>query len=176
MQTNMPRLIMRHWLIYLIVSTSLLLVTASPARATKPYQGTIAIIINKQKTLKELKLQPENLNPIFWRKQRYWPKGLPIKPVNLDIQNPMRLHFSKAILGSLPNAQIDFWNGQYFNGIKPPYSVKSQEAVLRYIAKTEGAIGYVDACKVDKRVKTVFWLVNSHIQTQRPNLYCNSKN
>ncbi len=172
MLTNMPNVIMRHWFSYLILSTSLLLVTTALARETQPYQGTIAVIINKQKTLKQLKLKPENLNPIFWRKQRYWPEGLPIKPVNLDAQHPMRNHFSQTILGSLPNAQIDYWNGQYFNGIRPPYSVKSEEAILRYVAKTKGAIGYVDACQVDERVKPVFWIVNHRVQKRRPELAC----
>lgn len=168
MLKKMPKVIKRHWITYLLFSTSLLLVTAPLARATQPYQGTIAVIINKQKTLKQLKLKPENLKPIFWRKQRYWPQGLPIKPVNLDAQHSIRSQFSQTILGSLPSAQIDFWNGQYFNGIKPPYSVQSEEAVLRYVAKTKGAIGYVDACHTDNRVTAVFWITNQTITRTPP--------
>ncbi len=159
---------MRHWIHYVMLSCSLLTAASIPVYAAKPYRGTIAVIINQSQSLKQLKLAPDNLKPIFWRKQRYWPKGLPIKPVNLDTQHAIRSSFSQSILGSLPSAQIDYWNGQYFNGIRPPYAVKSEEAVLRYVAKTKGAIGYVDACQVDDRVKPVFWIVNQTITRTAP--------
>lgn len=79
------------------------------------------------------------------------------------------------ILGSLPEAQIDYWNGQYFNGILPPYSVNSEEAVLRYIANTKGAIGYINACNLDKRVQSILWLKPSgEILKHKPTvLNCN---
>lgn len=138
------------------------------ADSTQSFKGTIAVIIHPSHQVEALKLTPENLNPIFWRKQRYWPKGLTIKPVNLDIQHPIRLQFSQIILGSLPSAQVDYWNGQYFNGIKPPYAVKSEEAVLRYVANTKGAIGYIDACLVDDRVNAVFWISHHGTHNKQP--------
>jgi len=169
----MANVLMRHWIIGSLLISTLLMSISPPARAAQPYRGTIAVVINGAQTVQQLKLKPENLKPIFWRKQRYWPKGLPIKPVNLDAQHAIRTQFSQSILGSLPNEQIDYWNGQYFNGIKPPYSVKSEEAVLRYVAKTKGAIGYVDACQVDVRVKPVFWIVQQTITSVPPaNLSC----
>lgn len=139
----------------------------------QPFNGIIAVVIHPAHSIQTLNLTPENLNPIFWRKQRYWPKGLPIKPVNLDVQHPIRAQFSQTILGSLPNAQVDYWNGQYFNGIKPPYAVKSEEAVLRYVANTKGAIGYVDACQVDERVKPIFWIGQHKVKRKAPSkLHC----
>lgn len=164
----MPKVFMRHSLLNMLLISLLLIRLTPAASAPTASNGVIAVVINQTKTIKQLKLHPENLNPIFWRKQRYWPKGLPIKPVNLDPQHPLRAAFSQTILGSLPSAQIDYWNGQYFNGIKPPYSVKSEEAVLRYVAKTKGAIGYVDACHLDDRVQAVFWIINQTITPIRP--------
>lgn len=150
-----------------------LLIAITPASANKAHQGVIAIVINKSYGAAVLKLRPENLNPIFWRKQRYWPKGIPIKPVNLEPEHPIRLSFSETILGSLPSEQIDYWNGQYFNGIKPPYAVKSEEAVLRYVAKTKGAIGYIDACHIDDRITPVFWITSNTIMRSAPaNIIC----
>ncbi len=43
-------------------------------------------------------------------------------------------------------------------GISPPHVVASQEAVMRFVANTPGVIGYVAACKVDKRVKVIYRL------------------
>lgn len=160
----------------LILISSLLVAISMPARAVDGSQGVIAIIVNKDNSAKALKLSTSNLKTIFWRKQRYWPKGLLIKPVNLQANNPIRLRFSQSVLGSLPSEQIDYWNGQYFNGIHPPHAVASEEAVIRYVSKTQGAIGYIDACKVDERAKAVLWLVNKRIQKQQPNLQCKSAN
>ncbi len=132
----------------------------------------VAIVIGSESANKK-SIARGKLKLIYLRKQRYWPQGVPIKPVNLQSSHPLRQHFSQVILGSAPNSQIQYWNGQYFNGILPPYVVNSQEAVIRYVAKTKGAIGYVDACHLDKRVKAVAWIINQSIQTKAPeNLNC----
>lgn len=163
----MPIFIYKYWLAGLLLSV----LPLAHAESNSP---VIAIIVNSG----ELKLANEafsisELNLIYWRKQLYWPKGQRIKPVNLRPEHPLRQQFSQTVLGSLPKKQIDYWNGQYFNGILPPYSVNSEEAVLRYVAQTSGAIGYVDACHVDSRVKAVMWIEQDQISTQAPdNLDC----
>ena len=148
-------------------------ITGSVAANDSTNNVVIAVIVDNNQKVKDLKFNKRNLNLIYLRKQRYWPKGLPIKPVNLISEHPLRLVFSQSILGSLPKAQIDYWNGQYFNGVLPPYSVESEEAVLRYVAQTKGAIGYVSACRIDKRVKALLWIVNKHISVNAPKqLFC----
>jgi ABC-type phosphate transport system substrate-binding protein len=128
----------------------------------------IAVIVANNQSIDDLKLAPNQLSLIYWRKQLYWPKGLRIKPVNLSTEHPLRQQFSQTILGGLPKTQIDYWNGQYFNGVLPPYSVNSEEAVLRYVSQTNGAIGYVNACAVDGRVKAFFWIINNQITANTP--------
>ncbi len=132
----------------------------------------IAVVVSATQDTADLNLSSKNLNLIYWRKQLFWPKGLPIKPVNLRSQNPIRIAFSKIVLGSPPNAQIDYWNGQYFNGILPPYSVNSEEAVLRYVSNTKGAIGYVNACAVDERVQAMLWINDGEISKEKPLYSC----
>lgn len=128
----------------------------------------IAIVVGSSQNIEQLKLSDKQLSLIFWRKQLYWPHGIRIKPVNLNSNHPLRLHFSEAILGSSPKEQIDYWNGLYFNGILPPHVVNSEEAMLRYVMQTNDAIGYVNACKVDERVKAVFWLVGDTVTANKP--------
>lgn len=118
------------------------------------------------------KIAPEELSLIYWRKKQYWQGGVRIYPVNLHAEDALRLQFSKTILGSFPNEQSNYWNGQYFHGISPPYSVQSEEAVIRYVAATKGAIGYVDACNVDERVKVLLWVNNEHILINKPAIDC----
>ena len=128
----------------------------------------IAVVMGSQQNIAELKLANNQLQLIYWRKQLYWPNGKRIKPVNLNTEHPLRAQFSQKVLGSAPKTQIDYWNGLYFNGILPPYAVNSEEAVLRYVRQTDGAIGYVNACKVDNRVKTVLWVINNQITSSEP--------
>jgi ABC-type phosphate transport system substrate-binding protein len=110
---------------------------------------------------------------IFLRKKLYWSNGQPIQAVNLPTEHSLRRQFSVSVLGSLPETQTDYWNGMYYQGVSPPYVVASSEAVLRFVAETAGAIGYVEACKVDNRVKARAWiLANGDLTTQMPNLDC----
>ncbi len=145
----------------LLVCTLPANLTAAPV-ANKP----LAIITGVNPIVTQI--NHGKLKLIYLRKQRYWPKGVPIKPVNLQSSNPLRQYFSRVVIGSAPNTQVQYWNGQYFNGILPPYVVNSEEAVIRYVANTKGAIGYVDACKLDKRVKTLAWIVGRTVQTSKP--------
>lgn len=133
----------------------------------------LAVVIPTQQNLDVLKLTPNSLKLIYLRKQLYWPSGKRIAPVNLHTEHPFRSQFSQSVLGSLPKMQIDYWNGLYFNGIQPPYTVNSEEAVIRYITQTPNAIGYIDACLVDSRVKPILWIDNDQITTNAPDkLHC----
>ena len=134
--------------------------------------ATIAVVINP--ALNSTDIKPAQLNVIFWRKQLYWPNGKRIKAVNLNSEHPLRQQFSQSVLGSVPAKQIDYWNGLYFNGVLPPHTVNSEEAVLRYVAINETAIGYVNACLVDARVLPVLWITKHNISVTKPaNLSCN---
>lgn len=160
---------MHKVLIILSMISAMLMANLTIAKGS---QATIAVVVASKQNIVDLKLSSKNLNLIYWRKQLFWPKGLRIQPVNLRSQHPMRMQFSQTVLGSTPKAQIDYWNGQYFNGILPPHSVNSEEAVLRYVAKTKGAIGYINACTLDKRVQAVLWIKNGKILRQAPSLSC----
>lgn len=130
---------------------------------------SLAIIVSNQPEYAVInQLTPHELTLIYWRKQQYWKGGIRIHPVNLHAEHPLRLYFSKVVLNSLPMEQHDYWNGLYFHGTAPPYSVQSEEAALRYVSSTKGAIGYVDACKVDERVKALLWITKGLISNNPP--------
>jgi ABC-type phosphate transport system substrate-binding protein len=146
---------MRRLLSLLLIPLALLLAMASPA-ALPGESEAVAVIVNKSLAISSL--SPVELSLIFWRKKLYWADGKRMHPLNLPTDNPLRRQFSQRILGSLPDAQTDYWNDQYFHGNSPPHVVNSQEAMLRYVSESSGAIGYVQGCKVDARVKVVLWL------------------
>jgi len=134
---------------------------------------TLAVIVSSNPQLAATQqLATHDLSLIYWCKKQYWQDGIRIHPVNLHAEHILRLSFSKTVLGNLPNEQADYWNGLYFHGINPPNSLQSQEAVIRYVATTKGAIGYIDACKLDDRVKPVLWISNNTIGTGKPAFNC----
>ena len=133
----------------------------------------LAVIVSSNpETAVIQQLSPRDLAPVYWKKKQYWQGGTRIRPVNLHAEHPLRIYFSKIVLDSLPSEQGDYWNGLYFHGTTPPYSVRSEEAVLRYVSITKGAIGYVDACNLDDRVKPLLWIDGNSVSNSKPALHC----
>lgn len=135
----------------------------------------IAVIVPAQAVLAP-DVHAEELGLIFWRKKLYATHGQALHPVNLHSEHPLRLRFSQQVLHSTPRSQVNYWNGLYFHGVQPPYTVQSEEAMIRYVAETDGAIGYIDACHVDERVKPVFWLTPGKLTSEPPALRCDNGN
>ncbi len=134
-------------------------------------KSILAVIVANEHPSKTIS-HPE-LKLIYWRKKTYWANGKRMHPVNFPADNSLRMQFSNSILGSLPGAQNDYWNGLYFHGTSPPHVVHSDEAMIRYIQETTGSIGYIDACKIDARVKPVFWIMsNGDMSSDLPNFSC----
>lgn len=115
----------------------------------------------------------QELSLIFLRKKLFWANGTRIQAVNLPADHPLRKRFSLQVLKSLPEAQTQYWNGQYYHGVFPPHVVASPEAMLRYVADTPGAIGYLSACQLDARVKAIFWIDDAgSVAAQAPAYDC----
>lgn len=120
-----------------------------PAQAVEP----LAVITSVTNPLDTLSF--DSLKLIYQRKSQMDAEGNRWIPLNLPISDPLRRGFSLALFSLLPEEQDDYWNIQYFNGISPPKVMASEEAILRFVASTTGAIGYVRKQKVDDRVKVL---------------------
>lgn len=157
--------------VFITACAALYLAVWVPAHADE--MTPIAVVISSSPELASVQqVSARELGQIFLRKKQYWSSGGRIHPVNLHAEHALRLAFSKTVLGSLPSEQADYWNGLYFHGITPPQSLQSEEAVLRYISTTKGAIGYISGCSVDERVKPVLWITDSGISSSRPSFNC----
>jgi hypothetical protein len=130
---------------------------ALPAQAT-PGEGAIAVIVAPGHGAS---VKKDELALIFKRKKLFWPDGSRIQPVNLPAANSLRHAFSLAVLGASPEELEQYWNDLYFHGVSPPYVLSSEEAVLRFVAETPDAIGYVAFCSVAGRAKTVLVITAS---------------
>jgi ABC-type phosphate transport system substrate-binding protein len=106
------------------------------------------------------KLSRDELALIFKYKKRFWEDGRRIQAVNLAANHPLRRAFSMQVFGHSPEELDDYWRDMYFHGVLPPYVLASDEAVIRFVASTPGAIGYISHCFVDHRVSVVMQLDN----------------
>ncbi len=147
---------LRRAMLLLLMSALLHVVAADAASTTQ----RIAVIVANDGSWQGIrgKLTVRQLARVYRRQYLLGRDGQRLHPVNLPPEHPLRIAVSRKLYGRDPVAMARFWSEQYFNGISPPHVVDSQEAMLRFIANTPGAIGYIVECKVDKRVRVVLRL------------------
>lgn len=150
---------MAHGLNFILLF--IILCCLPPAKAEQ-----IAVIVAKGTSVTALS-QPY-LERIYKRKILINTDGHRWVPINLSAQHPLRIAFSKALFDQLPEEMEGFWNIQYFKGITPPYVVSSELAMLRFVASTSDAIGYVPFCYLDDTVQVVLT-----IELPGQNQFCN---
>ena len=80
---------------------------------------------------------------LFLLRDRFWPSGAAAHPVNLPASSKLREGFTYEMFGQSVKDQAAYWNERYFHGTRPPPTVASEEAVLLFVARTPGALGYV---------------------------------
>jgi hypothetical protein len=153
-----------------VLRTWLLLIVCLPS-VTMAEEPVIAVIVSAQATY-SVPVAVNDLASVYWRKKLYDNQGKPLHPANLSSDHPLRLRFSQQVLHSSPKSQVGYWNELYFHGTQPPYTVESQEAMIRYVAYTESAIGYIDACKLDERVRAILWVAGNKVLSDPPSLRC----
>jgi ABC-type phosphate transport system substrate-binding protein len=119
----------------------------------------IAVIVARHATQRTL--SAAQLARIYLRKSRFWDDGTMAIPVNLPATHPLRLLFSRSVLGELPEDQEAYWNEQYFHGIAPPFVLDSEEAVLQFVLSTPGAVGYVSEAAVTNTVHVLLHIPRS---------------
>jgi hypothetical protein len=119
------------------------------ANAALAAEEPIAVIVSSEHARN---LKKDDLSLLYKRKKLFWGDGVKAQPVNLPASHPLRRVFSQAVLGHTPEELEKYWNDLYFHGISPPYVLASEEAVLRFVADTPGAIGYVPFCSANTHV------------------------
>lgn len=159
------------WRLALAASLAIGLLGQPAAFAAQP---VIAVIVHPAAATGTV--DDDALAQIFKRRRIYWRDGLRIQPVNLPADHPLRRRFSQAVLQKLPEAMDEYWNEQYFRGALPPHVQASEAAVLRFVAATGGAIGYLDVCALDDSVRVLMTIdgagrvhaVDAGVQLQCP--------
>ena len=148
----MPPLSAR-WLAVLVV----LVVAGTCARcamAAQAGESKIAVIVSSRDHGVQT-IDPGMLRNIYLKKIFVDPQGHVYIPVNLPPDSRLRQVFSRVAIGMSEPRLQNYWNQQYFQGVSPPYVLASEAAVVEFVAKTPGAIGYVEPCFVTADVHIV---------------------
>jgi hypothetical protein len=111
---------------------------AQPASATPPYR----VIVNAQNPLAWV--DRRFLSQAMLKKVTHWDHGEPIRPVDLPAESPVRRRFSAEVHNRSVPAVRSYWQQIIFSGRGvPPPELESDEAVVRYVARQPGGLGYV---------------------------------
>jgi hypothetical protein len=110
-------------------------------------------------------VNPKNVTPaverrflaqVFLRKATQWDDGEVIRPVDLPADAPARRRFAEDVLDRSVAAVKSYWQQVIFSGRGvPPPELDSDEAVLRYVLRHAGAVGYVSGNADVRAVKVL---------------------
>jgi len=135
-----------------------LALTALFASGSAVAQERLAVIVSVDR---QTELSRDEVAQIFLKKRRFWGEGEPIIPVNRNAASAAREVFTRQIFDQEARFLRTYWNRLYFQGILPPLTLASDEAVKRFVSREPNAIGYIDEKLVDASVRVLFLLDNS---------------
>ena len=115
---------------------------SSSAWAEAP--AAFVVVVNARNPIAEA--DREFLADVFLKKVSRWGDGESVRPVDLRPDSPTRRDFSQRVLRRPIAAIRSYWQQCIFSGRDvPPPELDSDAAVLRYVAKQRGGVGYVSA-------------------------------
>ncbi len=121
-----------------LVALGLLVTHPLAAAGTPEFQ----VIVNPQSAVDHL--DRSFLSRVFLKRVSHWPDGTPIRPADQRADAPVRGRFDEDILGRPVIAVRNGWQQAIFAGRDvPPPELDSDAAVVEYVLKYPGAIGYV---------------------------------
>ncbi len=100
-------------------------------------------------------LSADELAEIYLLKTSSWAGGGNIVPVNREVASGARTTFSNVVLRQPSMALNAYWNQMHFKGKSPPLVQESDQAVLAFVQKVPGAVGYISAGVVPQNVKVL---------------------
>ena len=100
-------------------------------------------------------LSSAQIKAIFLKK-RLFLDGVALVPLNLGVKDPLRHTFEKQLLHMGFSRLKSYWSRQHYLGHRPPLNMHSQESVIAFVQKVEGAIGYVDAAHLTPDLHVIY--------------------
>jgi hypothetical protein len=107
-------------------------------------EAEFKLVVNASNPADEM--PKKQVSRFFLKKEKTWPNGLVVAPVDQLTSSPIREVFSKVVHGKRAQAIENYWQKLIFSGSgTPPLKLASDEEILEFILYNVGAIGYVAA-------------------------------
>lgn len=133
----MRQLVLVVWFVALTLAATSAVVLAQPA-GSPGYE----VIVNPGNQVAAV--DRAFLEDAFLKKVTHWPSDATVRPVDLVSSSPTRRAFSEGVLRRSIDAVKGYWQQRIFSGRDvPPPELDSDEEVVKYVLKYEGAVGYV---------------------------------
>jgi len=104
--------------------------------------GEVCIVASR--TLPLQHISRSTLKAIYLDK-KHLINGHKVLPINYTFTDPLRSCFEKHVLKKSRRSLERYWLRAHYNGKRAPKVVKSKAALLAYLQKVPGTIGYVDS-------------------------------
>jgi hypothetical protein len=133
------------WRIVAIALSAFVVLQAYAATPAPAYQ----VIVDRNSAVTTV--DRRFLADAFLKKVTTWPDGSAIRPADLPPSSPVRRRFSEDVLRRSVEAVKGYWQQRIFSGRDvPPPELDTDEAMVDYVLKHQGAVGYVSgAANVD---------------------------
>ena len=118
--------------------------------------GGLLVVVSPKVPDSEISL--EQLANIYTMKKVFWTNKIRVVPINHRVASEERKRFSKAVFNLSPKEVGDYWNRLRYQGKLPPVIQASDQAVLGFVRRVPGAIGYINANQKPAGVKILLRL------------------
>jgi ABC-type phosphate transport system substrate-binding protein len=124
--------------------SSTLLVFALCAIALAQSRPAPFYVVIIQTTNPAASVERKFLEDAFLKKITRWPDDATIRPVDLAASSPIRRRFSEEVLERTLESVKSYWQQRIFSGRDvPPPELDTDDDVVAYVRKHDGAVGYV---------------------------------
>ena len=128
------------------------LLAASPFR---PASASDLLVIANPAASDVGPLSADAVAAIYLLRMTTWPNGTRIIPVNRELGSAIRADFTALILKQDMAGLSVYWNEMHFKGKVPPLIQPSEAAMLAFVQRVPGAIGYIDAATAPAGVEVL---------------------
>lgn len=145
-----------------------LLVCLLAAGPSRPASASDLLVIANPAVGDVGPLSANEVAAIYLLRVTTWPNGTHVVPVNRELGSAIRTDFTALILKQDMATLAVYWNEMHFKGKMPPLIQPSEAAMLTFVQRIPGAIGYIDAATAPSGVKVVGRFPNPSSRTTPP--------
>jgi ABC-type phosphate transport system substrate-binding protein len=117
----------------------------------------LVIVVNSKNPIQQM--TRSEVIDLFMGKYVAFPDGKKAIAVDLNSEQTRKKEFYNKLVGRSLASVNAYWSRLRFTGrVRPPIKQASVESIAKYIAATEGAIGYIPESMLNGNLKVVYQL------------------